>query len=27
LIRAGEGDGHLRPPERCWDRWCDALGF
>jgi hypothetical protein len=21
LIRAGEGDGYLRPPERGWNRW------
>jgi hypothetical protein len=21
LICAGECDGDLRPPERCWDRW------
>jgi hypothetical protein len=27
LIRAGEGDGYLRPPERGQDRWFNAQDF
>jgi hypothetical protein len=27
LIRVGEGDGHLRPPERCWGRWFNVHDF
>jgi hypothetical protein len=27
LIRAGEGDGYLRPPERCWNRWFNVQDF
>jgi hypothetical protein len=27
LIRAGEGYGYLRPPERCRDRWFNAQDF
>jgi hypothetical protein len=27
LIRAGEGDGYLRPPERGRDRWFNAHDF
>jgi hypothetical protein len=24
LVRAGEGNGYLRPPERGWDNWFNA---
>jgi hypothetical protein len=27
LVRAGEGDGYLRPPERGWDRWLNGHHF
>jgi hypothetical protein len=27
LIRAGEGNGYLRPPERGWNRWFNAHDF
>jgi hypothetical protein len=27
LIRAGEGDGYLRPPKGCRDRWFNAQYF
>jgi hypothetical protein len=27
LIRAGEGDGYLRPPERSRDRWLNGHHF
>jgi hypothetical protein len=27
LIRAGEGNGYLRPPERGLDRWFNAHDF
>jgi hypothetical protein len=27
LIRAGEGDGYLRPPERGRDRWFNVQDF
>jgi hypothetical protein len=27
LIRAGEGDGYLRPPERGRNRWFDVQDF
>jgi hypothetical protein len=27
LIRAGEGDGYLRPPERGRNRWLNAHDF
>jgi hypothetical protein len=27
LIRAGEGDGYLRPPERGRNRWFNAHDF
>jgi hypothetical protein len=27
LIRAGEGNGYLRPPERGRDRWFNAHDF